>query len=112
MGFSYLKVWFKHPYFEMRAHERKLAIKVYICLGFSISPSSFSNHDLSCELVLPAQHWPSFRGPQAAGVADGAATAAAWDGVCGKNIKWKTSLPGLAHASPVIWGERVFIPRL
>jgi hypothetical protein len=32
MGFSYLKVWFKHPYFEMRAHERKLAIKV---IGFS-----------------------------------------------------------------------------
>jgi outer membrane protein assembly factor BamB len=25
------------------------------------------------------------------------------------NIRWKTEIPGLAHSSPVIWGDRVFI---
>ncbi len=62
-----------------------------------------------CALSAQAQHWPSFRGPQAAGVADGHATAAEWDGVRGKNVAWKTAIPGLSHASPVIWGDRVFV---
>jgi len=25
------------------------------------------------------------------------------------NIRWKTPLPGLGHASPVVWGDRIFI---
>jgi outer membrane protein assembly factor BamB len=25
------------------------------------------------------------------------------------NVKWKTPIPGLAHSSPVVWGDRVFV---
>jgi len=55
------------------------------------------------------QNWPSFRGPQAAGVADGGGAAVSWNSVQGRNIKWKAPIPGLAHSSPVVWGNRVFI---
>jgi len=53
--------------------------------------------------------WPSFRGPQARGIADGFATPTRWDVASGKNILWKTPIPGLAHSSPVVCGNRVFV---
>ncbi|HEX7186392.1 MAG TPA: PQQ-binding-like beta-propeller repeat protein [Thermoanaerobaculia bacterium] len=52
--------------------------------------------------------WPSFRGPQASGVGEGPAPTA-WNAETGTNVLWKTPIPGLAHSSPVVWGDRVFI---
>lgn len=53
--------------------------------------------------------WPSFRGPEASGVADGQNLPDEWDVKTGKNILWKTPIPGLAHSSPVVWGGRIFV---
>jgi outer membrane protein assembly factor BamB len=53
--------------------------------------------------------WPSFRGPDAAGVAEGAAPATTWNVETGEGILWKTPIPGLAHSSPVITGDRLFV---
>ncbi len=53
--------------------------------------------------------WPSFRGPVAAGVAEGQDLPDEWSGETGENVLWKTSIPGLAHSSPIVWGERVFV---
>ena len=54
-------------------------------------------------------HWPSFRGAQARGIAHGYSTATEWDLASGDNIKWSTAIPGLAHSSPVVWGDRIFV---
>ena len=54
-------------------------------------------------------HWPQFRGRHAAGVADGANLPDAWDGTGTSGILWKTRIPGLAHSSPVVWGDQVFV---
>lgn len=54
-------------------------------------------------------HWPRFRGPQASGVADGRPTPVRWDVESGENVRWKTAIPGLAHSSPIVWGERLFV---
>ena len=53
--------------------------------------------------------WPSFRGPQASGVAERQNLPDRWDGKTGENILWRTPIPGLAHSSPVVWGERIFV---
>jgi len=53
--------------------------------------------------------WPSFRGPHASGVADGQNLPDQWNGKTGENILWHTPIPGLAHSSPVVWGNRVFV---
>ena len=53
--------------------------------------------------------WPSFRGPQASGVRDGQTLPDRWDVKTGENVRWRTAIPGLAHSSPVVWGERVFV---
>lgn len=56
-----------------------------------------------------SSHWPQFRGPGASGVKDGARLPDAWDAVSGKGVAWRTAIPGLAHSSPVVWGEQVFV---
>ncbi|MCI0487933.1 MAG: PQQ-like beta-propeller repeat protein [Blastocatellia bacterium] len=56
-----------------------------------------------------AQNWPSFRGERASGVADGQPAPTEWNAEKSVNILWKTPIPGLAHSSPVVWGDRVFV---
>ncbi len=56
-----------------------------------------------------AQNWPSFRGENASGVADGQNPPTSWNAAKLQNILWKTPIPGLGHSSPVIWGKWVFV---
>lgn len=53
--------------------------------------------------------WPAFRGANAAGVADGQGAVAEWDVASGRNVRWKTPIPGIAVSSPIVWGDRVFV---
>ena len=53
--------------------------------------------------------WPSFRGREAAGVADGQNLPDKWNAQTGQNILWRTPIPGLAHSSPIVWGDRLFV---
>ena len=53
--------------------------------------------------------WPSFRGAEAAGFMDGQNLPDTWNVERGENILWKTSIPGLAHSSPIVWGNTIFV---
>ena len=53
--------------------------------------------------------WPSFRGAQAAGFAEGQNLPDEWDGKTGRNILWRAPIPGLAHSSPIVWGPQIFV---
>ena len=59
--------------------------------------------------TVSAQNWPSFRGANAAGTADGKPTAVKWNAATGENVAWKTPIEGIAVSSPIVWGNRVFI---
>jgi len=54
-------------------------------------------------------NWPSFRGAQASGISEGQNLPDAWNAKTGENILWRTAIPGLAHSSPVVWGNRIFV---
>ena len=54
-------------------------------------------------------HWPSFRGREASGVADQQNLPERWNPATGENILWKTSIPGLSHSSPIVWGDVIFV---
>jgi outer membrane protein assembly factor BamB len=58
---------------------------------------------------VAAQNWPSFRGVRAGGVADGQDLPVRWSVEEGLNVRWKARVPGLAHSSPVIWGDRLYV---
>jgi len=63
---------------------------------------------VACPAVAQT-NWPSFRGPNATGIAVGPETASTWTTNKSDNILWKTPIPGLGHSSPIIWGNRLFI---
>ena len=54
-----------------------------------------------------ADHWAHWRGPTGNGVAINATPPTDWNAT--KNVKWKVAIPGKGSASPIIWGNRVFI---
>ena len=56
-----------------------------------------------------AGEWPQYRGPQASGVDSSSAAPTTWNVAEGTNIRWQTPIPGLAHSSPVIWDDRIYV---
>lgn len=56
-----------------------------------------------------ATDWPQFRGAGGAGVADGRPALTDWDVAEGRGVLWKTPVAGLAHSSPILWGDQVFV---
>ena len=60
-------------------------------------------------VTINAQNWPSFRGPNASGVAEGTNPPITWDLEKSQNILWKTNIPGLSHSSPIVWGNQIFV---
>src|SRR5579871_2379259 len=59
--------------------------------------------------LLLLTDWSTFRGPDHSGVADNQHIPAAWNVATKENIRWSTEIPGLAHSSPIVWGDRVFV---
>jgi len=60
-------------------------------------------------LTGQAGDWPQFRGPHASGVDASKALPTEWNVETGRNVRWQTPLPGLGHASPIIWGDRIYV---
>jgi outer membrane protein assembly factor BamB len=58
---------------------------------------------------IAPRNWPSFRGAAGSGNGDGQRAPSEWDVASGRNIKWKTAIPGIANSSPIVWGNRVFV---
>jgi outer membrane protein assembly factor BamB len=63
------------------------------------------------EVSSSEQHkeWSEWRGPNASGVDDSAPVVTHWSVADGKNVLWKTEVPGMAHSSPIIWQDRVYV---
>ena len=59
--------------------------------------------------TVPAQNWPQFRGPGATGVVESPGQPVKWDAAAAQNVRWKLAIPGLAHSSPVVWGNKIFV---
>ena len=55
------------------------------------------------------EDWPGWRGPRGDGTSLGERVPIHWDGPSGENIEWKVAVPGEGHASPIIWGDRIFL---
>ncbi|HIG26428.1 MAG TPA: hypothetical protein EYQ50_00990 [Verrucomicrobiales bacterium] len=54
-------------------------------------------------------NWPQYRGPQSSGVNDSVPLPVVWNLTTGENIRWKTAIPGLGHASPIAWENRIYV---
>ena len=68
---------------------------------------------LACIASLPSpaaehENWPGWRGPRSDGASLERNVPTEWDGPSGKNVVWKTPVPGVGHASPIVWNDRIF----
>ena len=80
----------------------------------AIPPRTISRTTAPSRAALPPAapatgSWPSFRGPGASGIADGQQLPDQWDLQSGVNVLWRSPIPGLAHSSPIVWGDRIFV---
>ena len=57
--------------------------------------------------VQAEENWPHWRGPQHNGITDAKNLPLKWS--LTENIVWKTELPSWSAATPIIWGDRIFI---
>ncbi|MFQ5742290.1 MAG: PQQ-binding-like beta-propeller repeat protein [Acidobacteriota bacterium] len=51
--------------------------------------------------------WPQWRGPDATGVAPSGDPPLRWSE--SRNVRWKVEIPGKGSASPIVWGDRIFV---
>jgi len=61
---------------------------------------------LALPCLAQAEDWPVWRGPRLDGTSLEKNIPVHWTG--SSNVAWKTPLPGFGHASPIVWGDRVF----
>jgi outer membrane protein assembly factor BamB len=53
-----------------------------------------------------AQNWPCWRGPNGDGTSTETNLPTRWDSTT--NIIWKSKVPGIGHASPIVWEDKLF----
>jgi outer membrane protein assembly factor BamB len=61
---------------------------------------------LSSGLAL-ADNWPQWRGPHLNGTSSEKNLPSRW--TTEENVTWKLAMPSLSGATPIIWGERIFL---
>ena len=56
-----------------------------------------------------AENWPGWRGPRGDGTSEETNVPLVWNGKSGENIAWQVLVPGIGHASPVVWQDHVLL---
>src|SRR5687767_4458166 len=54
-----------------------------------------------------AEDWPMWRGPRLDGSSFETNVPVHWNAT--SNVLWKSPIPGVGHASPIVWRDRVFL---
>lgn len=54
-----------------------------------------------------ADNWPQWRGPSLNGISSEKNLPTRWSAE--ENVTWKLTMPGWTGATPIIWGERIFL---
>lgn len=77
------------------------------CVGFVALIGWWVLTAVAAPAPEPDRHWPQWRGPNATGVAPHADPPVTWSE--DDNVLFKVEIPGRGHASPVVWGDEVFL---
>ena len=60
----------------------------------------------TCDAVR-SENWPQWRGPKNNGISNETNTPTKWSKT--ENVAWRLPMPGPAGATPVVWGEQIFL---
>ena len=82
-------------------HRNRFALVLSgVGLGFGLFVSASSSSSAQ-------QNWPQWRGPLANGIAPEADPPVTWSET--NHIQWKVKIPGNGSATPIIWGQKIFV---
>jgi outer membrane protein assembly factor BamB len=73
-----------------------LALFAFLALGAALAASDVAE-----------RHWPQWRGPLGDGIALQGDPPITWSETA--NVRYKVEIPGRGHASPVVWGDRIYL---
>lgn len=59
--------------------------------------------------LAAADNWPAWRGAGGQGHSAEKSLPLQWSAT--ENVRWKVPLPGPGNATPVVWGDRIFVPQ-
>lgn len=80
-----------------RGHCRRAAMRLCLAIAFIVSVSGRTF----------GENWPAWRGPRGDGTSLEKDVPVNWSAT--ENIVWKVPIPGKGHASPIVWGDRIFV---
>jgi outer membrane protein assembly factor BamB len=69
--------------------------------------SSFAICAAAVITVSAAENWPAWRGPQANGISGEKGIPLKWS--TSENIAWKLAMPSRSGATPIVWGDTIFL---
>jgi outer membrane protein assembly factor BamB len=103
-----------HPLTVLIAVDTLTAVVQFILLlrGTVVVVKLFRNATLAFIAVcfthpVLSENWPSWRGPTGDGISSEKNVPTEWSTT--KNVAWKLELPGPAGATPVVWGNQIFL---
>src|SRR5437867_10087547 len=62
---------------------------------------------IAVSATVRAENWPQWRGAKHNGISNEKNVPTKWSKT--ENVAWRLALPGAAGATPVVWGERIFL---
>jgi outer membrane protein assembly factor BamB len=71
--------------------------------------AAFAATLLCANIARAEENWPQFRGPTGLGYTGDRELPLAWGGDKAENVLWKAPLVGQGHASPIVWGQKLFV---
>lgn len=86
----------------MRQLRAVFSLMTLAALAASLSPAAPAGSKTEGE-----RYWAQWRGPQSNGVAPLARPPVEWSET--KNVRWKVAIPGKGSATPVVWGDRLYL---
>ena len=79
---------------------RIVTVAICLCIVSTLAWGAENPSDSS-------KYWHQWRGPGMTGVAPQGEPPVEWGE--DKNVRWKIEIPGLGHASPIVWDDKVFV---
>jgi outer membrane protein assembly factor BamB len=78
--------------------------------GTVLAKASAASLDLAVVPCCPGaeRNWPCFRGPSGQGDTHEKSLPTTWD-KSGRNILWRTKIPGTGNSSPIVWDNSIFL---
>jgi len=76
--------------------------RTFLLICFLLSPFAATAHAQTI-----SENWHHWRGPLANGTAPKADPPTSWDDK--KNVRWVAAIPGKGSATPIVWGDQVFV---